>query len=87
VRPGATHVVSGGSNWWFDEDAMEYLRLPKVEQPRERPEWGSPDAGPLEDAKWHTYVEWWIEDTILWIRYSDDRASQCIRAPRAEVLT
>jgi hypothetical protein len=61
VRPGATRVESLGSVWFFDEDAREYLRMPKNEGPRSSPEgedWGGPTAGPLEDLTWHPYEQW-----------------------------
>lgn len=60
MRPGCVRVETKGSFWWFDESAHEYMRLPKHEAPRERPEWGGPDAGPLQDAVWHPYERWEI---------------------------
>ena len=60
MRPNTTHVVSKGSNIWLDDAAMEYLRLPKGETPRERPEWSDERAGALQDAVWHPMLEWRI---------------------------
>ncbi len=53
-------VETKGSFFWIDEHAGEYMRLPKHEAPRERPEWGSVDAGVLQDAVWHPMNAWRI---------------------------
>lgn len=58
MRPGAVRVETVGSVWWFDETTHEYLRLPREEKPREKPEWSDERAGPLQDAVWHPYVRW-----------------------------
>jgi hypothetical protein len=63
VRPGATRVESFGSYWFLDDDAGEYLRMPKQEGPRERgpngEDWGGPDADEgLQDLKWHPMYGW-----------------------------
>jgi len=61
MRPGCTKVETRGSLWWFDDTAHEYLRLPRVEQPRERPEWSDERAGVLQDAVWHPMLGWRID--------------------------
>lgn len=62
MRPGATKVESFGSFWFLDDDAGECLRMPKQEGPRERgpngEDWGGPEAGELEDLKWHPMYGW-----------------------------
>lgn len=60
MRPGAIKVETKGSFFWLDEAAGEYLRLPKEERPRERPEWSDERAGALQDAVWHPMVGWRI---------------------------
>jgi hypothetical protein len=58
MRPGAIKIRTRGSNWWIDENANEYMRLPLEETTRENPEWGGPEAGPLQDGVWHPYFDW-----------------------------
>lgn len=70
-----------GSYWIIDEDLKRYARFPKTEGPRENPEWGTTE-GPLKDAEWHDYIEWWETDMRLCIRYSEERKTQYISAPR-----
>lgn len=53
-------VETKGSFWWLDESAHEYMRLPKHEAPRERPEWSDERAGVLQDAVWHPFERWAI---------------------------
>lgn len=60
MRPGTTRVVTRGSYVWLDGTAMEYLRLPLGETPRERPEWSDERAGVLQDAVWHPMTGWEI---------------------------
>lgn len=50
---GILRVESAGSIWEIDLTLNRYRRMPREEQPRERPEWGGPDAGPLQDFVWH----------------------------------
>jgi hypothetical protein len=50
--------VTKGSVVWLDEAQLRYLRLPKVEGPRDRPEWSDERAGALQDAVWHPYTSW-----------------------------
>lgn len=42
-------VESLGSYWFIDPARSTYRRTPKREQMRENPEWGGPEAGPLQD--------------------------------------
>ena len=83
MRPGATRIESNGSLWWIDDEAMEYLRCPKVEGPRPPgpggQDWGGPGAGPLEDLKWHPMQWWAVDENYLRIGHDDTR---CITAPR-----
>lgn len=55
-------VVSDGSVWIIDDDLSRYCRMPKREGPRapgpNGEDWGGPDAGELEDLKWHPMVRW-----------------------------
>lgn len=90
-------VVTKGSVWLFDEDRKMYCRFPRDEKPRERPEWGSAEAGVLQDAVWHSYAAWRIErvavafDGFGLARAWQDELhidighgwSYCIRAPQA----
>lgn len=55
-----SRVDTVGSSWWLDDDAGQYLRLPRNEAPRERPEWSDARAGVLQDAVWHPMVAWRI---------------------------
>jgi len=55
-------VESHGSVWTFDTELKRYMRLPKQEAPRERPEWSDERAGALQDVVWHDYVSWRITD-------------------------
>lgn len=82
MRPGSTRIESKGSIWWFDEQAREYLRLPRVEQPRERPEWSDERAGALQDAVWHPYEWFELTERALRISYIDlEGAQQVAHAP------
>ena len=84
-----TRVESKGSVWLIDESSKRYCRMPKNEQPR-KPDWGGPEAGPLQDLVWHDYIEWgigsvwWGPSDHLWIRYGEG-LDQCLYAPRAQV--
>lgn len=62
MRPGCVRVETWGSYWWFDETAKEYLRLPKAESPREKPEWSDERAGVLQDAVWHPYESFEVDE-------------------------
>ncbi len=55
-------IVSVGSLWDFDALLGRYRRMPKVERPRARPEWGDERAGDCEDFVWHGLRDWWICD-------------------------
>lgn len=89
MRLGAVKVESMGSFWWFDEQALEYLRLPNKEQPREHPEWGNADADPgLQDAVWHPYKKWEIttvrgQESVLVIHLDGEYVTV---APDAKVV-
>lgn len=57
------HVVESlGSIWWIDEVLERYWRMPKVEMPRECPEWSDSRAGACQDAVWHPLLDWWIDE-------------------------
>ena len=56
----ARKVESLGSFWFFDEENLRYMRMPKTEQPRENG-WGGPDQGELQDLVWHDYITWFID--------------------------
>lgn len=79
MRPGVTRIVSLGSYWWFDETNHEYLRLPKSERPRERPEWSDGRAGALQDAVWHPYHSYTVRRGRLWIL--DEQGQAIASAP------
>lgn len=64
MRPGCVRIESAGSLWWIDENAKEYLRTPKVEAPRDPPEWGDERAGALQDLVWHPYDSWALIATV-----------------------
>lgn len=53
-------VDSLGSIWRFDDDLGRYMRTPRVEAPREHPEWGDERAGPCQDFIWHELDSWWV---------------------------
>lgn len=87
MRPGAVRIESVGSIWFLDEAGGEYLRLPKTEGPRESPEgedWGGPDAGGLEDLKWHPMFGWerkvygMTEKLVI---FTDEAHEMCVSAP------
>lgn len=64
-----------GSVFEIDEALGRYRRMPREERPRERPEWGGPDAGPLRDFAWLPMGEegWRIDDRArLLINLPDD---------------
>ena len=52
------HVEGLGSVWVFDDGASRYMRLPRMETPREHPEWGDARAGSCQDGVWHDMVGW-----------------------------
>lgn len=53
-------IESRGSVWTFDTEELRYMRFPKHEAPRERPEWSDERAGTLQDGIWHPYKNWLI---------------------------
>jgi hypothetical protein len=55
-------VARVGSLWDFDTLLGCYRRMPKVERPRERPEWGDERAGECQDFVWHGLRDWWMCD-------------------------
>ena len=57
---GVVRVETLGSIFVIDEDLERYCRFPLQEGPRERPEWGGPDAGDLQDLVWHDYAGGWF---------------------------
>ena len=67
-----------------DEGAQRYCRFPLHEGPRADPDWGGPNAGPLQDAVWHPYMQWAIKDNYLVFL---NPCGQMIVAPCAELLT
>lgn len=54
-------VESLGSIVLIDETDSRYMRMPKQEQPRERPEWGDASAGALQDGVWHGFTSWRVD--------------------------
>lgn len=50
-------IETVGSVFEIDENDMRYRRFPKVEAPREKPDWST---GILQDGVWHPYVSWEI---------------------------
>lgn len=66
----AKRIESKGSWWWFDDTSMMYIRSPKGERPREREEWGSEEAGVLQDFKAHPYV-WFAVKPHEWVEYNN----------------
>ena len=72
-----------GSIFLVDEGQQRYARFPLHEGPREVPEWGDPDAGPLQDAVWHPYIQWTIKDDYLVFL---NLCGQMIVAPCAELV-
>lgn len=87
MRPGATRIESFGSLWFLDDDANEYLRIPKREGPRDSPpgeDWGGPDAGGLQDLVWHPMFGWEMVDLAVYRRlviYTDAEHEFCVTAP------
>lgn len=55
---GIVVIATEGSRWEFLETEHLYRRSPLQEGPREIPEWGGPDAGPLQDHVWHEFRDW-----------------------------
>ena len=55
-----TRVVGVASVWLFDDVELVYMRLPRMEGPRERPEWGDVRAGGCQDNVWHALDDWWV---------------------------
>lgn len=72
MKPGALKIETNGSFWFFDEVNRKYLRMPKQEGPRERPEWGDERAGRLQDLYWHDYDRWEVINGKLIIHFEDD---------------
>lgn len=60
MSPPWVTVDTEGSVVWLDDANARYHRMPNTEGPRERPEWGGQDAGPLQDAVWHPMDGWEI---------------------------
>ena len=87
MRPGCVKVESRGSFWWIDENLNQYLRLPKTEAGRERPEWGNTEAGLLRDAHWHDFTgEWEISADGRLRIYWGELLHECVNAPDAEIV-
>ena len=88
-----TRIETTGSIWLIDDDRHVYYRFPREERPRERPEWGGPDAGALQDAVPHDFVEWWIDPptghrpAALRIRTTPGDNGRCVWAPNPEILS
>lgn len=59
---GMVRIEGLDSIWRFDDVAGRYMRTPRVEAPRERPEWGDERAGACQDFVWHDLDTWWITD-------------------------
>ncbi len=87
AAPGVVIITTLGSRWEFWETEHLYRRSPLTEAGRERPEWGGPEAGPLQDHVWHPFVRWAIRDYGLFqklhILLPD---GSLIRAPEPDAL-
>jgi hypothetical protein len=57
--------------WELFETEHAYRRSPLNEGGREKPEWGGPEAGPLQDYVWHPFTSWDVDDVFLWIELPD----------------
>lgn len=86
MRPGCTKVETQGSYWWLDDNAGEYLRLPKNEQPRERADWSDERAGLLQDGVWHPMEQWWIDENRMALRIRVPGSAKKVYAPGAEIV-
>ncbi len=79
MKTGARKIETNGSFWFFDEVNRKYLRMPKQEGPRERPEWGDERAGLLQDLVWHDYADWKVVHGRLIISFEDH--DRVVKAP------
>lgn len=70
-------IETMGSYWDIDEDLKKYRRWPKHEGPREIPEWGNAQAGPLQDFVWHHYDSYQVGPFALTFRDGTDRVLLC----------
>jgi hypothetical protein len=79
-------IATRGSIFLIDEGLNRYQRMPKEEKPREKPEWGSSVAGPLQDFVWHDMDPegWYIvpQSNRLYIH----TAGSFISAPDPKIL-
>lgn len=83
-----TRVETRGSFWLLDDDNGRYCRMPKREQPREHG-WGGPEAGPLEDLKWHPMTGWEILEAsgrLIVHLPTDDERGVWVSAPGARII-
>lgn len=78
---GVVVIRTLGSRWEFWETEHLYRRSPRTEGGREKPEWGGPEAGPLQDHVWHQFATWDVDDAFLWIEIPD---GGFLRAPCPE---
>lgn len=53
-------IAGLASIWWFDDGRGLYMRMPRIEAPRELAEWGDVRAGPCQDFVWHGLDSWWV---------------------------
>lgn len=87
AAPGVVIITTLGSRWEFWETEHLYRRSPLTEAGREKPEWGGPEAGPLQDHVWHNFSRWAIRDfgffRMLHILLPD---GSLIRAPEPELI-
>lgn len=85
-----TRVETNGSMWLIDEDAKRYCRFPKEEKPRENG-WGGADQGPLQDAVWHDFDSWWIDEGScrlgICLPFEPGSRAEIISAPNAQVVS
>jgi hypothetical protein len=86
MRPGCLKVESSGSFWWIDEEAGEYMRMPKVEHPREYKHYSDGRAGLLQDGVWHRMTRWWIDEGLGALRIEVPTTTQKIFAPHARIV-
>lgn len=84
-------VETLGSMWLIDDVERRYCRFPKHEGPRDRPEWGGPDAGALQDIVWHDFAGDWtiFPDGRLGIQVEKRGGDLwwCVFAPDARLVS
>lgn len=77
-------IETFGSIFEVDEDLEQYRRWPKHEKPRDKPEWGSEEAGLLQDFVWHPLVRWGVhphEPRLIIQSQADTEGHDALSAP------